>query len=559
MNRNILLVVTLSLLSVYSRGQASLTTYNDVIQVTGFKLLENDSTALFPKTAKIDWNGNRAALIKVKTPLNGIRFNGREGIVDMIEETDQILLYIPMKSKSLSITHNKYGSLNNYVYPVSILSGRTYEMTLSTGEKEIKVDCPDSVMIGENFIVTYEIDNTTDVKNVKLDGVGDDWEVVSGSNNNAQSNFQMTDGTLKSVHTIRYNYTVKAKKQGELVIPSLTATVDGRTLRSTAKKVMAIPEASAFFADGSELSETLDKTIMAKFKVGEEYFYNFWYEIGWDGHFNSVRKYKVVSKDPNGYTIELSYLANYKSDQYKSFTADLMTTIFNSLVGTKLIFKTDKNGHLIKLANSSEVQINAMRKITAAIRKMALDYPVLQNEQQRENVIDNIRKMLSEKNFINPESPENLLFSLYGKEAKLDNIETYYAEPRWAFLAGFAFKRSRQYKLSTEKGEAKFEVISQIDMTNSERKQMVLNTLAASNPQNQDYIRKVKDNIDVFLQNNGITDYKEDVKSTLLMKNNNWVRFVEDRRPYEPQKHQTTIISLIEQKDLNQYLSGRMR
>ena len=106
----------------------------DGISVLGFRLLETDLTANTRGTEKRDQNGDKAALIKIVTPERGFLFNGGSlGIVGTEEKAAEIWLYVPPRAQKLTITHQGFGILRDYYYPVSIQGGRTYEMLLDIG------------------------------------------------------------------------------------------------------------------------------------------------------------------------------------------------------------------------------------------------------------------------------------------------------------------------------------------------------------------------------------------------------------------------------------------
>ena len=106
----------------------------DGINVLGFKLLETDLTANTRGTEKRDQNGDKAALIKIVTPEQGFRFDGGSlGIVGTEQKPGELWLYVPPRAQKLTITHQVFGVLRDYYYPVSIQGGRTYEMLLDIG------------------------------------------------------------------------------------------------------------------------------------------------------------------------------------------------------------------------------------------------------------------------------------------------------------------------------------------------------------------------------------------------------------------------------------------
>ncbi len=104
------------------------------LKVIDFRHLENDLTANRHGTQMIDQNGETAALIKIQTPERGFVFDGGSlGVVDAVEHTGEIWLYVPRRSQKLTIQHKDYGVLRDYYYPVPIEGGHTYEMLLDIG------------------------------------------------------------------------------------------------------------------------------------------------------------------------------------------------------------------------------------------------------------------------------------------------------------------------------------------------------------------------------------------------------------------------------------------
>ena len=104
------------------------------MKVLEFKLLENDLTANIQGTAKVDMNGETAALIKIQTPERGFSFDGgMQGIVASEEHAGEIWLYVPRRAQKLIIQHQDYGVLRDYFYPINIEGGKTYEMLIDIG------------------------------------------------------------------------------------------------------------------------------------------------------------------------------------------------------------------------------------------------------------------------------------------------------------------------------------------------------------------------------------------------------------------------------------------
>ena len=120
----------------------SLTAQTQQIAVKSFRQLENDldARAYYPKEDK---NGEKAAIIKIVTTETGFEFDaGSIGIVNSVQKTSEIWLYVPRGSKVVTIKHPKLGLLRNYAYPQSIGAGEVYEMVLATGRVVTTIEEP---------------------------------------------------------------------------------------------------------------------------------------------------------------------------------------------------------------------------------------------------------------------------------------------------------------------------------------------------------------------------------------------------------------------------------
>lgn len=118
--------------SLFCLSFADLSAQN--ISVKSFRLLETDLTANTAGTMKRDQNNEVAALIKIVTTETGFSFEGSSlGFVATKQTPGEIWLYVPRKSRKVTIKHATLGVLRDYYYPLSIEAGRTYEMVLVTG------------------------------------------------------------------------------------------------------------------------------------------------------------------------------------------------------------------------------------------------------------------------------------------------------------------------------------------------------------------------------------------------------------------------------------------
>ena len=103
------------------------------ISVASFRSLPNDLTARITAPV-IDQNGEKCALIKIKTTQTGFVFDGdMMGIEKTEQKTAEIWVYVPHGAKKLSIAQQQLGRLDNYLYPEPIKEATVYEMVLTTG------------------------------------------------------------------------------------------------------------------------------------------------------------------------------------------------------------------------------------------------------------------------------------------------------------------------------------------------------------------------------------------------------------------------------------------
>ena len=113
--------------------------------ITGHLQAQNIAVASFTKdasdmTARVtapvtDQNGDKCALIKVRTTQTGFSFEGDMlGISKTKQEVGEIWVYVPAKAKKLTIKHQELGILDNYLYPEAIVESTVYIMELTTAK-----------------------------------------------------------------------------------------------------------------------------------------------------------------------------------------------------------------------------------------------------------------------------------------------------------------------------------------------------------------------------------------------------------------------------------------
>lgn len=95
----------------------------------------SDLTANTAGTIVLDQNGKKCALIKIETTHAGFSFDaGGLGIVKTEQKVGEIWVYVPEGVKRLSVSHPKFGVLNNFDLGQTLKRARTYIMRLNTGD-----------------------------------------------------------------------------------------------------------------------------------------------------------------------------------------------------------------------------------------------------------------------------------------------------------------------------------------------------------------------------------------------------------------------------------------
>lgn len=108
---------------------------NSKMSVADFYLDNQDMDANLEGTTVLDQNGEKCALIKIKTTQKGFSFdNGSLGVQKVDEsKVAEVWVYIPKGSKRLTINNQNLGSIE-YEFPTPINAARTYVMKLTTND-----------------------------------------------------------------------------------------------------------------------------------------------------------------------------------------------------------------------------------------------------------------------------------------------------------------------------------------------------------------------------------------------------------------------------------------
>ncbi len=122
--------------------------------VSSFRVLPNDVSAFISPIK--DLNGEDCALIKVAASEDFV-FSAPLGIVKREDNVGEIWLYIPRKSKKITIKHPKWGVLRDYSFPEKIDSHITYEMRIDEPEYPVG-DIGSTVTTVRDTVVVMRVD-----------------------------------------------------------------------------------------------------------------------------------------------------------------------------------------------------------------------------------------------------------------------------------------------------------------------------------------------------------------------------------------------------------------
>lgn len=129
--------------------------FSQNISVEKFHCLEHN---IAPRVSPVrDINGELCAMIIVNTPVQGLEFPCR-GIEKTQQETGAVKVYVSPGLRYITIAHRDLGQLKDYRFPITIESGKTYEMVLRTAKIKQLVE----ESITEQYLIIES--NTPDAK-----------------------------------------------------------------------------------------------------------------------------------------------------------------------------------------------------------------------------------------------------------------------------------------------------------------------------------------------------------------------------------------------------------
>lgn len=124
--KKLTILLTLFFIPILMMGQSKMS-------VSDFYMDIKDPTANLEGTMVYDQNGDKCALIKIKTTEKGFNFDtGSLGVIKSDENhTAEVWVYIPHGARRITISHKDLGQIT-YEFPIQIEKGRTYVMKLTS-------------------------------------------------------------------------------------------------------------------------------------------------------------------------------------------------------------------------------------------------------------------------------------------------------------------------------------------------------------------------------------------------------------------------------------------
>ena len=111
--------------------------------VESFRVLPNDVSAFIDPVK--DLNGDDCALIKVMAGPD-FAFSSPLGIIKRVDNVGEIWLYIPRRSRTLTLKHPRWGVMRDYRFPEKIESHLTYELRVAEPAQAVTAPAPERIV-----------------------------------------------------------------------------------------------------------------------------------------------------------------------------------------------------------------------------------------------------------------------------------------------------------------------------------------------------------------------------------------------------------------------------
>jgi len=139
---------------------------------------------------------------------------------------------------------------------------------------EIKINAPESVVVGEQFRVNYVIESDKEVKEPVIFKKMESLEILYGPAVSTSRSVSFKEGKRVSVYTSTSGYFLKANKAGKYTLPRAEITINGKKYKSETFKIEAkSPDEAAGNIDAfiktivSKNSVNLSDTLMITYRL----------------------------------------------------------------------------------------------------------------------------------------------------------------------------------------------------------------------------------------------------------------------------------------------------
>lgn len=115
-----------------------------------------------------------------------------------------------------------------------------YSTHASADKVSFTASAPDAVVVGEQFRLTYTI-TTHKVKDFHVPSIKG-FDVLMGPSRSQYSSTQIVNGSVSSVNSITFTYTLLGNTPGEFTVPGATIVADGNQMVSNSVKIKVLPQ-----------------------------------------------------------------------------------------------------------------------------------------------------------------------------------------------------------------------------------------------------------------------------------------------------------------------------
>ncbi len=261
---------------------------------------------------------------------------------------------------------------------------------------EFVASAPNTVVVGNQFRLTYTVNSNDDVKNFRAASISD-FRYLAGPSQSTSRQVSVVNGQMTSSNTIKYTYVLMAEKEGSFEIPAATVEVDGKSFKSNAVSIKVLAagqsasnneEADAGATGSISGDDIFLRTFVSKTKVHQQEYL--------------IATVKLYTR------LDVRGFENAKLPAYKGFLAYEIDLPQNLQYGIEAI-----NGRNYRTATLKQTILFPQRSGTIEIEPAELDCIIrLRTNRRSQNIFDDffdtyqdVRRMVkSEKKTVKVEA-----------------------------------------------------------------------------------------------------------------------------------------------------------